>query len=188
MRTVSTPPRSQFPPLLARRRTCSNLIHREPFHPLPPRERGMSKAPPPVHPTWAGVVKGQPPPAASPGPSPPAGRLLQLYKDCVARRTWARLCFETTGGEEELSFLCRVGGAATSTATKGSSKKQGRPANKRRRERARRRREAWVERRRGPAVEGAAAAWSSNHRSSSCQQGQQPSTGEAAVSRSSSPR
>jgi hypothetical protein len=26
----------------------------------------------------------------------------------VARGTWARLCFETTGGEEELSFLCRV--------------------------------------------------------------------------------
>ena len=160
-----------------------------PSHPPPPQGEGeMSKAPPLAHPTWAGVVKGQPPPAASPGPSPPAARLLQLYKDCVARGTWARLCFETTGGEEELSFLCRVGGAATSTATKGASKKQGRPANKRRRERARRRREAWVERRRGPAVEGAAAAWSSNHRSSSCQQGQQPSTGEAAVSRSSSPR
>jgi hypothetical protein len=49
---VSSPPRY-------RRRTCSNLIHREPFHPLPPRKRGMSKAPPPVHPTWAGVVKAR---------------------------------------------------------------------------------------------------------------------------------
>jgi hypothetical protein len=37
-------------------------------------------------------------------------------------------------------------------------------------------------------VEGAAAAWSSNRRSSSCQQGLQPSTGEAPIGRSSSPR
>ncbi len=148
-----------------------------PSHPPPPQGEGeMSKAPPLAHPTWAGVVKGQPLPVASPGPFPLAARLLQLYRDCVARGTWARLCFETIG-EEELSFLCRVGGAATSTAATGASKKQGRPANKRRRERARRRRKAWVERRRGPAVEGAAAAWSSNHRSSSCQQEQQSLTG-----------
>ena len=73
----------------------------------------MSMASPPAHSTWAGVVKGQPPPVVSPGPSPPAARLLQLYRDCVARGTWARLCFETKGGEEELSFSCRVGGAAT---------------------------------------------------------------------------
>ena len=168
-----------------------------PSHPLPPRERGMSKAPPPVHPTWAGVVKGQPPPVVSPGPSPPAARLLQLYRDCVARGTWARLCFETKGGEEELGISCRVGGAAT-----GASKKQGRPANERRKERARRRRRAWEERRRRPAAEGAGAAtaatgaasqtgeaftsWSSSHRSSSHQQEQQPSTGAAAVARSSS--
>jgi hypothetical protein len=47
------------------------------------------------------------------------------------------LCFETKGGEEELSISCRVGGAAT-----GTSKKQGCPANERRKERARRRRRA----------------------------------------------
>ncbi len=121
--------------------------------------------------------------------------LLQLYRDCVVRGT---------RGEEELTFLCRVGGTATSTAAKGASNKQGRPANGRRRERTRRRRKAWAERRRGPAIEGVAAAntatgaashtgaavasWSSNHRSSSCQQEQQPSTGEAAFGRSSSPR
>jgi hypothetical protein len=70
-----------------------------------------------------------------------------LYRDCVARGTWVRLCFETTGGEEELSFLCRIGGAATSTTAKGASKKQGCPANERRRKRARRRRKALVERR-----------------------------------------
>jgi hypothetical protein len=34
--------------------------------------------------------------------------LLQLYKVCVARGTCARLIFETKGGEEELSFSCRV--------------------------------------------------------------------------------
>jgi hypothetical protein len=107
----------------------------------------MSKAPPPVHPAWTGVVNGQPPPAALPGPSPPAASVLQLYRDCMARGTWARLCFETKGGEEELSFLCRVGGAATSTTAKGASKKQGHPASERRREWARRRRKAWVEKR-----------------------------------------
>jgi hypothetical protein len=50
------------------------------------------------------------------------------------------LCFETKGGEEELSFSCRVGASTSRTATE-AAKKQGakRPANKRRRERARRR-------------------------------------------------
>ncbi len=62
------------------------------------------------------------------------------------------MCFETKGGEEELSISFRVGGAAT-----GASKKQGRPANERNKERARRRRRAWEERRRRPAAEGAAA-------------------------------
>ena len=160
----------------------------------------MSTATPPFQRTWAGVVKGQPPPSVTPFPLPPlAARLLQLYKDCVARGTWARLCFETKGGEEELSISCRVGGAAT-----GASKKQGRPANERRKERARRRRRAWEERRRRPAGEGAAAAtaatgaasqtgeavtsWSSSHRSSSRQQEQQPSKGEAAIDRRSSRR
>jgi hypothetical protein len=102
---------------------------------------------PPAHSTWAGVVKGQPPPAVSPGPSPPtSAHLLQLYKDCVARGPWAGLIFETKVGEEELSFSCRVqAGAATlkaATAAPRASKKQGkkRPANERRRERARRRR------------------------------------------------
>ena len=154
----------------------------------------MSMAPPPGQPTWAGVVKGQPPPVVSPGPSAPAARLLQLYRDCVARGTWARLCFETKGGEEELSFSCRVGGAAT-----GASKKQGRPANERRKERARRRRRAWEERRRRPAAEGAAAATAApgatsqtgeafTSWSSSRQQEQQPSKGEAAIGRSNSRR
>ena len=125
-------------------------LHTPAIPPSPPEREGeMSMASPPAHSTWAGVVKGQPPPVVSPGPSPPAARLLQLYRDCVARGTWARLCFETKGGEEELSFSCRVGGAAT-----GASKKQGRPANERRKERARRRRRAWEERRRRPASEG----------------------------------
>ena len=118
----------------------------------------MSTTTPPTHPTWAGVVKGQPPPSVPPSPStPPAARLLQLYKDCVARGTWARLCFETKGGEEELSFSCRVGASTSRTATK-AAKKQGakRPANERRRERARRRRKAWEERRRWPASGSAA--------------------------------
>jgi hypothetical protein len=43
----------------------------------------MSTATPPDHPTWAGVVKGKPPPSVPTGPSPPAPRLLQLYRDCV---------------------------------------------------------------------------------------------------------
>jgi len=155
----------------------------------------MSTATPPFQPTWAGVVKGQPPPSVTPAPLPPlAARILQLYKDCVARGTWARLCFETKGGEEELSISCRVGGAAT-----GASKKQGRPANERRKERARRRRRAWEERRRRPAAEGAGAATAATGAasqtgeaftswSSSRQQEQQPSKGEAAIGRSSSRR
>jgi hypothetical protein len=149
----------------------------------------MSMASPPAHSTWAGVVKGQPPPVVSSGPSPPAARLLQLYRDCVARGIWARLCFETKGGEEELSFSCRVGGAAT-----GASKKQGRPANERRKERARRRRRAWEERRKEPQHQepparqekqspaGAAAV----SRSSSRRREKQPPAGAAAVARSSS--
>ncbi len=171
-------------------------------HLAPPPHQGegeMSTATPPGHPTWAGVVKGKPPPSVPTGPSPPAVHLLQLYRDCVARETWARLCFETKGGEEELSFSCRVGGAAT-----GASKKQGRPANERRKERARRRRRAWEERRRRPAAEGAAAATaapgatsqtgeavtsgSSSHRNSGHQQLQQLSTGEVAIGRSNSCR
>ena len=118
----------------------------------------MSTTTPPTHPTWAGVVKGQPPPSVPPSPStPPAARLLQLYKDCVARGTWARLWFETKGGEEELSFSCRVGSSTSRTAAE-AAKKQGakRPANERRRERARRRRKAWEERRRWPASGSAA--------------------------------
>jgi hypothetical protein len=67
------------------------------------------------------------------------------------------LCFETKGGEEELSFSCRVGASTSRTATE-AAKKQGakRPANERRRERARRRRKAWEERRRWPASGSAA--------------------------------
>ncbi len=113
--------------------------------PLPPGRGGDEYGHPFWPPDMGRVVKGKPPPPVPTGPSPPAARLIQLYRDCVARGTWARLCFETTGGEEELSFSCRVGGAAT-----GASKKQGRPANERRKERARRRR-AWEERRRRPA-------------------------------------
>ncbi len=88
---------------------------------------------------------------------PPAARLLQIYKDCVARGIWARLMFETVEGEEELSFSCRVKGGATRAAT---SKKQGakRLANQRRKERARRRRKAWEERRRVSATADAATA------------------------------
>ncbi len=56
------------------------------------------------------------------------------------------------GGEEELSISCRVGGAATSRAVTGASKKQEYPANERRKERARRRRRAWKQRRRWPAA------------------------------------
>ncbi len=179
-------------------------LHPPAIPPAPSEGEGeMSMASPPAHSTWAGVVKGQPPPVVSPGPSPPAARLLQLYRDCVARGTWARLCFDTKGGEEELSFSCRVGGAAT-----GASKKQGRPANERRKERARRRRRAWEERRRRraweerrrrPAAEGAAAATAApgaasqtgevvSSWSSSRQQEQQPSKGEPAIGRSSSRR
>ncbi len=178
---------------------------RPPAIPSPPPRQGegeMSTATPPGHPTWAGVVKGKPPPSVPTSPSPPAAHLLQLYRDCVARGTWARLCFETKGGEEELSFSCRVGGAAPSRAATGASKKQGRPANERRRERARRRRRAWEERRRRPAAGGVGAAtaatgaasqtgeafisWSSSHRSSSRRQEKQPLAGTAAVARSSS--
>ncbi len=155
---------------------------------------------PHAHSTWAGVVKGQPPPAVSPGPSPPSSsHLLQLYKDCVARGTWARLIFETKGGEEELSFSCRVlAGAATSkaaneaTAAPRASKKQGkkRPANKRRRERARRRRQAWEERRRWPVASGSASggaaaviAATGEARSSCRRQEQQRLAGAAAGTR-----
>ena len=62
-------------------------------------------ASPYAHSTWTGVGKGQPPPAVSPGPSPPpSAHLLQLYKDYMARGTRARLIFETKGEEEELRF------------------------------------------------------------------------------------
>ncbi len=146
-------------------------------------------ASPPIHATWAGTVKGHSQPSPS---TPPAARLLHLYRDCVARGKWARLLFETEGGEEVLSFSCGAGAAQPRAAT-GTSKKQGskRPANERRRERARRRRQAWEERRRGESCvfsqPGAAAA----NRSSSCwqeqqpRQVQQPSVGAAAVGRSS---
>ncbi len=62
------------------------------------------------------------------------------------------MCFETKGGEEELSFSCRVGASTSRTPTE-AAKKQGakHPANERRKERARRRRKAWEERRRRPA-------------------------------------
>ncbi len=39
--------------------------------PLPEGEGDMSKDSPHAHSTWAGVVKGQPPPTVSPGFSPP---------------------------------------------------------------------------------------------------------------------
>jgi hypothetical protein len=132
----------------------------------------MSTTTPPTHPTWAGVFKGQPPPSVPPSPStPPAARLLQLYKDCVARGTWARLYFETKGGEEELSFSRRVG-ASTSRSAAEAAKKQGakRPAGTG-----------------AAAVAGASVAG----RSSSCGQEWQPrseqqlTTGASAVNRSS---
>ncbi len=126
---------------------CQPPFTSYPPPPLPEGEGEMTS--PQAHSTWAGAVKGQPPPAVSPGPSPPPSvQLCQLYKDCEARGTWARLIFETKGGEEELSFSCRVqAGAATTkaankaTAAPRASKKHGkkRPANERRRERARRR-------------------------------------------------
>jgi hypothetical protein len=31
-----------------------------------------------------------------------------LYKDCVARGIWAKLVFETRGGREEYSLLCKI--------------------------------------------------------------------------------
>ncbi len=116
----------------------------QPFHPSPPPPKGKgetSMASPHAYSTWAGVVKGHPPPPVSPGPSPPpSAHLLQLYKDCVARGIWARLIFETKGGEEELSFLCRVPvGASTTRAAYGARADNRaraaarRPANERRR-------------------------------------------------------
>jgi hypothetical protein len=51
----------------------------------------MSTATPTFQRTWAGVVKGQPPPSVTRAPLPPlAACLLQLHKDCVERGTWAR--------------------------------------------------------------------------------------------------
>jgi len=102
--------------------------------------------------------EGQPPPHPPPGPAsrgppPPSAHILQLYRDCVARGIWAKLIFETRGGEEQYSFFCspKPGAAAVARrAAAGDSHRQGRkkrPPNQRRRERARRRREAWIERR-----------------------------------------
>ena len=108
-------------------------------------------ATPPNPPSWAKIVsRGQTPPlgpANHTSPSLPT-RLLQLYKECVVRGTWARLVFETRGGEEEFSFFS--GSAIAAAEAAGVHRRQGkkRPANERRKERARRRREAWVERRR----------------------------------------
>jgi hypothetical protein len=67
--------------------------------------------------------------------------------------------FETDGGEEELSFSCRVKGGAARAATE-TSKKQGAkcPTNQRRKEWVRRRRKAWEERRRVSATADAATA------------------------------
>jgi hypothetical protein len=160
---------SQSSPFFARIQTCLTpdpgpqpaTLHPPAITPLSLSGEGeMSTANPPFQRTWAGVVKGQAIPSVTPAPLPPlAARLLQLYKDCVARGTWARLCFETNGGDEELSISCRVGASTSTTASK-AAKKQGakRPANERRRERARRRRKAWEERRSGPAVRSSAAA------------------------------
>jgi len=123
--------------------------------------------PSPSLPSWAEMVKrgttppwGQPPPHPPPGPAsrgppPPSACILQLYRDCVARGIWAKLIFETRGGEEQFSFHCspQPAGAATAAATRaaaGAPCRQGkkkRPPNQRRRERAKRRREAWMERR-----------------------------------------
>ena len=124
--------------------------------------------------TWAEAVRGQQPPVSSPPLPPPAARLLQLYKECVARGTWARLVFETNGGEEEFFISC---GAINSSSgvfqqqqrshqqqqrsrqqQQRSLHRQGkpRPANERRRERAKRRRRDWVDRRK--AAESTAAA------------------------------
>jgi hypothetical protein len=40
----------------------------------------------------------------------------------MARGIWTRLMFETVGGEEELSFACRVKGRAARAATETSKK------------------------------------------------------------------
>jgi hypothetical protein len=76
----------------------------------------MSTNTPPFQRTWSGVVKGQPPTTPSGCP------LLQLYKDYVARGTWARLCLQTKGCEEELSISYRVGASTSRTATKAAQK------------------------------------------------------------------
>jgi len=111
-------------------------------------------APFPTPPSWAEIVRrGMNPPVVQPHPSPASrhshtAHILQLYRDCVARGTWAKLILETRGGEEEINFFCspQPGAAATQAAEafhKQAKKKC--PANKRRRERAKRRREAWRE-------------------------------------------
>jgi hypothetical protein len=93
---------------------CQPPFTSYPPPPLPEGEGEMTS--PPAHSTWAGVVKGQPP-CCFTWPLPQSAHLLQLYKDCVARGTWARLIFETKRGEEELSISCRVqAGATTSKA------------------------------------------------------------------------
>jgi hypothetical protein len=117
MTDPSSPIAEQSAILLARERTCLHLILVSASHPSPgtpppppllPEGEGEMTSPPACS-TWARVVKGYQPPAVSPGPSPPpSAHLLQFYKDWVARGTWARLIFETMGGEEELSFSCRV--------------------------------------------------------------------------------
>jgi hypothetical protein len=109
-------------------------------------------ATPPNPPSWVKIVSRGPTPPLGPAsfstsPSLPT-RLLQLYKECVVRGTWARLVFETRGGKEEFSFFS--GSAIAAKEAAGVHRRQGKksPANKRRKERARRRREAWLERRR----------------------------------------
>ncbi len=79
----------------------------------------MSTAAPPVHPTWAGVVKGKPRHSVPTDPSPPAARLLQLYRDCAAGENGLdcvlRLQYRRRGGAQ-YHMQSIIGGTATSIA------------------------------------------------------------------------
>ncbi len=118
--------------------------------------------PPPSPPSRAEVLRrgttlplGQPlshtpPVPASRHPPPLFAHILQQHKDCVERRIWVKLVFETRGGDEEYSFFCSPQpGATAATTAAGRSHRKGRkkcPPNKRQREQARMRREARIER------------------------------------------
>jgi hypothetical protein len=63
-------------------------------------------------------------------------RITAQYQICVARSVWARLIFETRGGDERFDFSCTNPPDAHAQGSKC-------PADARRREQQKRRREAW---------------------------------------------